>query len=165
MRIGALEVSLVVLLTAVSVYLSMRFIPGVSSSMCNPLPLSPEVKTYVDQQTTAEAKAMCGEMPKLVSRVAALEGQLNDTKRFRQLTDEIEAKRQRVEAATGSQYQEQLRILETTRQVEVNRLRSDMAAICSGVTIQSPRSPQSQGDSVKREQGSKGAKGGGEKSR
>lgn len=98
------------------------------------MPLSPEARAYIDSHLPTAAAA-CGDIPKILSRVADLEGRIGDLDKFRQLREQIEEKRQQLEQAISQQRHEQEEALANSRAAELEKLRQDVKLMCAGVTL------------------------------
>lgn len=136
MRLGRLEIALLSVLICGTLYLAVQYLPFGRQQMCGPVPLSPEVKAYIDRKLEANASnAQCGDIPAMVSRVNDLESKLGALEQFREERRELEAKRTRAEMAAQNQRQQQTDMLARLRNAELSRLRNDVAMMCAGITV------------------------------
>jgi len=139
LRLGRIEILLVILIVCGAAYMALQYFPGGKTpQLCSPVPLSPEVKAYIDQKlAAAPANAQCGDIPTVISRVKDLEGKLVSLEKFRELRENLEAKRENLESVSQEARRQQTDILTQLRNAELGRLRNEMAMMCSGISIRS----------------------------
>lgn len=138
MTIGKLEIFLMLVLIAGSAWMGAQYLPlGGGIGSCTPIPLTPEVKAYVDAKIAAGNGPQCGEIPKVISRVAELEGRMGDLEKYRKMREEVEEKRQELEQAIAEQRMEQNQVLAKVRAAEVDNLKKEVGRICAGITVHS----------------------------
>lgn len=140
MKLGRLEILLLILIIAGAAWMASQYLPSMSGpQVCGPVPLSPEVRTYIDNKFKALGAEQCGDVTKLVSRVGEMEGKLGQLDRFRQMREQVEAKRVQVEDATHAKVNARMDMLSFHRNNELGRLRNEVAKMCSGITVRSGR--------------------------
>ncbi len=135
MRLGRIELLLIVFLLVGSGWMALQYLPGGQQRACSPVPLSDEVKAYIDGKITSGEGGQCGDLPKVVGRVSELEGKMGELEKFRQLREQVEERRVNLETALKEQRNNHQNFLSTFREAEVNRLRSEIATMCAGITI------------------------------
>lgn len=120
-----------------------QYLPGAGGRMCKPVALSAEVKSYIDTKIASGSGALCAEIPKMVGRVAELEGRMGDLDKYRKMREEVEEKRQQLEQALSVQRNEQNDILSKVRVAEIDRLKLEASRVCAGITVKSVGAPVS----------------------
>lgn len=118
--------------------MAIQFFPGGGPKVCAPIPLSPEVKAYIDKQLAANAgNAQCGDIPAVVSRISDLEVKLGSFSKFEDMRKGLGEKREALNIASQDVKQTQNEILGRMRNAELGRLRNEMAMMCAGISVRS----------------------------
>jgi DNA-binding XRE family transcriptional regulator len=138
LRLGRIEILLVILLICAAVYMGIQYLPSGRAKQCAPVPLSPEVKAYIDKQLAAHAgNAQCGDIPAVLSRVTEMETKMAAINKFEQMRNDFNARREQTAQVVQATRQTQTDILTNLRNAELARLRNEMAMMCAGVTVRS----------------------------
>lgn len=138
MRLGRVEILLVVLVVCAAVYMGIQYFPSGGPKMCAPVPLSPEVKAYIDQKMAAGgSNAQCGDIPAVLARVNDIEAKMGSLDKFEQLRMGLSENRDQVSAALAASRRTQGDAFAQARNDELSRLRNEMAMMCAGVTVRS----------------------------
>lgn len=137
MRLGRVELLLVVLILLGGVYMAIQYFPkNRNVDICAPVPLSPEVRAYIDKKLAeGSGMAQCGEMPALVTRIAEMESKVNLFDKFRDLRQQVDAKRAEVDSALEQQRESLAEVTQRRRNEELQKLKGDTAMLCAGVTV------------------------------
>ena len=138
MRLGRIEILLVILVICSAVYMGIQYFPGAGPAQCAPVPLSPEVKAYIDKQLAANAgNAQCGDIPAVLSRVTEMETKMVALNKFEEMRNDLTARRDQTAQISQATRQTQTDILTNLRNGEMSRLRNEMAMMCAGVSVRS----------------------------
>jgi hypothetical protein len=137
LRLGRIELILLVLLVSGATFLVMQFVPSGKGGACTPLPLSNEVKTYIDSKMVSPAgtESSLAELSKMMSRVTAFETKLVEFEKFREMQAQLDEKRKTLSEALQDKRRDQNEVLAKVRNAELSRLRNDMATMCAGVSV------------------------------
>ena len=100
-----------------------------------PVPMTPEVKTYVDSKIGITSGNAAQELQKILSRVAEMETKIIEMDKIRANYEQLPEKSELIESAIGEQRKSKEDILVATRTAELAQLRNDIATLCAGVTV------------------------------
>jgi hypothetical protein len=118
--------------------MAVQYFPSRGPAVCAPVPLSPEVKAYIDQKLAAGAgNAQCGDVPAILSRVNEIESKMGSLDKYEELRTTVAEKREGMNLAIANARQKQTDILANLRNAELSRLRNQVAMMCSGISIRS----------------------------
>jgi hypothetical protein len=118
--------------------MAVQYFPSRGPAVCAPVPLSPEVKAYIDQKLAANAgNAQCGDVPAILARVNEIESKMGSLDKYEELRTAVAEKREGMNLAIANARQKQTDILANLRNAELSRLRNQVAMMCSGISIRS----------------------------
>jgi hypothetical protein len=138
LRLGRLEVLLVLLVVCAAVYMGIQYFPSGGPNLCAPVPLSPEVKAYIDQKMAAGGNnAQCGDIPAVLARVTDVEAKMSSLDKFEELRAGLAQQSGQVNMAIAATRRAQGDALSQARSSELGRLRNEMATMCAGITVRS----------------------------
>jgi hypothetical protein len=131
LRLGRLEIFLSILVIASLGWFAMGINKGKHGDMCTPLPLSQEVKAYIDSKFTASAGGQCGEVPALVAKLADLETKLGGIDTYRMAITEREARRLELVTQSDNLRDKSAELLKKERESEIAKLKAQIGGICA----------------------------------
>ena len=131
MDLGRVEILLGVLVLAGLGYLGMGLTKGKAVDMCTPLPLSQEVKAYIDSKVAATSEGACGEIPTLITKLANLETKMGAIDAYRVTAGQREAKKTELQENTESIRTKTLAVLQKERESEIERIKSEIGTMCA----------------------------------
>lgn len=138
MRLGRIEILLVLLVVCAAVYMGIQYFPSGGPQICAPVPLSPEVKAYIDQKMAAGGgSAQCGDIPAVLARVNDIEAKMGSLDKYEELRAGLNENRDQVNLALAASRRTQGDALAQARNGELARLRNEMAMMCAGITVRS----------------------------
>lgn len=113
-----------------------QYFAGSAPKVCEPVPLSPEVKAYIDKMLAANAaNAQCGDIPAVLARVNDIESKMGSLQKFEELRSGLGEKREAMNQQLQNSRQQQNDVLSQLRNAELGRLRNEMAMMCAGIQI------------------------------
>jgi hypothetical protein len=130
-NLGRLEILLGVLVLAGLGYLGVGFTRGRTVDMCTPLPLSQEVKAYIDSKIAATSEGACGEIPTMITKLADLETKMGAIDAYRVSVAQRETKKAEYQENSETLRTKTVALLQKERENEVNRIKNEIGSICA----------------------------------
>ena len=135
MRLGRIEILLIILVICAAIFMAIQYIPT-GPKVCAPVPLSAEVKSYIDAKLAASAdNAANANVPAVLARVTDLEAKMGTLDRYAELRAGLDQSRQALSETSLNTRQAQVDVLTIMRNAELSRLRNDLAMMCAGITV------------------------------